>query len=171
MTTALTADQIQERSDRYAGLSRLKLQQAQQELDQGHTAQASEKAYGAFINQVKACAELRGWIHDNHHRIELALTELIEENKQPQLAFAFAAAVHLHSNFSEDELEPTIIQSSIEAMTAVIDLLEAIRHQPAPPPKPRDSLTPDQRRWLTLLNQPPQQEPKPAEQLRSVPKT
>lgn len=170
MTTTLTPDQIRERSDRYADQSRLKLRQAQIELDQGDTAQASEKIYGALTNAVKACAELRGWNHYNHYRIELAITELIEENNQPQLGFAFAAAGQMHSNFFEDELEPTIVRSNIEAMATIIDLLEAVRQQPVPQPKPRAELTPDQRRRLAQLNQPPDKEPKPADQLRPVQK-
>lgn len=170
MTTPFTPDQIRERSDRYADLSRLKLQQAQQKLDQGDTAQASDTTYGAFIDAIKACAELRGWNHYNHHRIELILIELTEETHQPQLGFAYMAAGQLHSNFFEDEVESDTIQSCIAAMTAVIDQLDAIRQQPAPPPQPRDSLTPEQRRRQAQLNQPPDQPPKPVERLRPIQK-
>ena len=171
MPTPLTPNQIQERSDRYADLSRLKLEQAQQELDRGDTAQASEKAYGAFINQVKACGELRGWNRYNHHRAELILEQLAAENQAPELLFTHMAAKAQHSNYFEYEQSRFYVQTGIDGVAATIEKLEAIRHQPAPPPKHRDYLTPDQRRRLALLNQPPQQEPKPAEQPRSVPKT
>lgn len=165
MTTparAMTPEKIRERSDRFADLSRLKLQQAQEELDRGDTAQAAEKIYGALTNMVKACGELRGWNHYNHHRVDLIIDQLAEENGQPQLAFAQTAAIQFHSNFFEHEFTAFRVQAGIDSIKTAIEQLEAIRQQPAPPAPSRQSLTQEQRRRLTLLNQPPEKPPGPA---------
>ena len=168
MTTPLTSEQIQERSNRYADLSRLKLQQAQTELDQGDTAQASEKIYGALTSAVKACGEIRGWNHYNHHRAELIIEQLAEENQAPELITAHMAIKAQHSNYFEHQQSHSYIQAGIVIATAAIEKLEAIRCQPAPPPKSREELTPEQRRRLAQLNQPPDDPPLPVDQMPPV---
>lgn len=171
MTTALTPEQIQEHSDRYDYLSRMKLQQAQTGLDQGDTAQASEKIYGALANAVKACGELRGWNHYNHHRVSLILAQLAEENQAQDLVFAHMAASALHSNYFEHKQERSYVQTGIDGIKAAVNRLETIRCQPAPTPKTREELTPEQRRRLAQLNQPPDEPPMPVDQLPPVDKT
>lgn len=169
MPEALTQEQRQARSDRYADLSCLKLHQAQKELDQGDTAQASEKAYGALTNAAKACGELRGWNHYSHYRTRLIIMQLNQENAAPDLVAAEWAASIQHHNYFEHEFETDEVQIGIDLVTAAVAKLEAIRQKPIPPSPDRDSLTPEQRRRLTLLNQPTDKNELPVENMPAVP--
>jgi len=156
-----------EKSDRYAKLSRLKLGEAQQELNQGDTMQASEKAYGAVSCAAKAYGEKRGWNHYNHHRVGLIIEQLREEWQEPFLNNAYGAVEALHNNFFEHELATVKVQDHIDLAKALVARLEEIR-QSEPRPLPPESLSREQRRRLTLLMQPPQKAPLPIEDLPEV---
>ena len=160
------ADRL-EKSDRYAKLSRLRLWEAQQELNQGDTMQASEKAYGAVSCAAKAYGEMRGWNHYNHHRVGLILEQLREEWDAPELVVAHLAIRALHNNFFEYELSSTVVQDGIHAAQRMVARLEEIR-QSEPRPLPPESLNRERRRRLTLLMQPPQKAQLPIEDLPEV---
>lgn len=162
MTTpasAMTPEKIRERSERFADLSRLKLQQAQEELDQGDTARASEKAYGALIEAAKACGELRGWNHSNHHRTELIIEQLAKENQSPNLVIAHMAAMAQRFNYFGHEQSSFYVKAGIDTTAAAIEKLDSIRTQAPLPSSKRDELTPEDRRRLPLLNQSPEKQP------------
>lgn len=157
----------QQKSDRYAGLSRRKLQQAQQELNRGDTMQASEKAYGAVTSAAKAYGELRGWNHYNHHRVGLILEQLRDEENNPALLRDFDAVQSQHNNFFEYELSTTHVQDGINTARDLVAALESLR-QSDPKPLPANSLNREQRRRLTLLMQPPKADQIPIEDLPSL---
>ena len=157
----------QQKSDRYAGLSRRKLQQAQQELNRGDTMQASEKAYGAVTSAAKAYGELRGWNHYNHHRVGLILEQLRDEENNPALLRDFDAVQSQHNNFFEYEISTTHVQDGINTARELVAALESLR-QSEPKPLSAASLTRDQRRRLTLLMQPPKADQIPVENLPSL---
>ena len=156
-----------EKSDRYAKLSRLRLWEAQQELNQGDTMQASEKAYGAVSCAAKAYGEKRGWNHYNHHRVGLIIEQLREEWQEPFLNNAYGAVEALHNNFFERELATVVVQDHIDLAKALVARLEEIR-QAEPRPLPSESLNREQRRRLTLLMQPPKETQLPIEDLPEV---
>ena len=167
MTTPDNEQRRQEKSDRYAKLSRLKLWEAQQELNRGDTMQASEKAYGAVSCAAKAYGEKRGWNHYNHHRVGLILEQLREEWDAPELVVSHLAIREMHNNFFEYELSSTVVQDGIHAAQRMVARLEEMR-QAAPRPLPPESLNREQRRRLTLLRQPPQKAQLPVEDLPEV---
>ena len=167
MTTPESEADRLEKSDRYAKLSRLKLWEAQQELNQGDTMQASEKVYGAISCAAKAYGEKRGWNHYSHHRVELILEQLREEWDAPELAFGVLLLKGMHNNYSEYELSSTVVQDGIHAAQRMVARLEEIR-QSEPRPLPSESLNREQRRRLTLLMQPPQKAQLPIEDLPEV---
>ena len=167
MTTPDNEQQRMEKSDRYAKLSRLKLWEAQQELNREDTMQASEKAYGAVSCAAKAYGEKRGWNHYNHHRVGLILEQLREEWDDPELVVSHLAIREMHNNFFEYELSSTVVQDGIHAAQRIVARLEEIR-QAAPRPLPSESLNREQRRRLTLLMQPPKEEQLPVEDLPEV---
>ena len=160
------ADRL-EKSDRYAKLSRLKLWEAQQELNQGDTMQASEKAYGAVSCAAKAYGEKRGWNHYSHHRVELILEQLREEWDAPELTAGIILLKGMHDNYFEHELSPIVVQDGIYAAGRITARLEEIR-QSEPRPLPSESLNRERRRRLTLLMQPPQKAQLPIEDLPEV---
>ena len=167
MTTPDNEADRQEKSDRYAKLSRLKLGEAQQELNQGDTMQASEKAYGAVSCAAKAYGEKRGWNHYNHHRVSLILEQLRDEENNPALTRDYDAVKSLHDNFFEYELNVTRVQDRIGTARELCAALEILR-QAEPHPLPSESLNREQRRRLTLLMQPPKEKPTPLEDLPEV---
>ena len=156
-----------EKSDRYARLGRLKLWEAQQELNREDTMQASEKVYGALSCAAKAYGEKRGWNHYSHHRVELILEQLGEEWNAPELTFGVLLLKGMHNNFFEHELRPIVVQEGIHAAQRIVARLEEIR-QSTPRPLPSESLNREQRRRLTLLMQPPKEEQLPVEDLPEV---
>ena len=167
MTTPENEQHRQEKSDRYAKLSRLKLGEAQQELNQGDTMQASEKAYGAVSCAVKAYGEKRGWNHYNHYRVMLILEQLREEENNPALTEAYDAVKSLHDNFFEYEMSVVWVQDRIGTARELCAALESLR-QAEPHPLPAESLNREQRRRLTLLMQPPQKAQLPIDDLPEV---
>ena len=167
MTTPENEQYRQEKSDRYAKLGRLKLWEAQQELNRGDTMPASEKAYGAVSCAAKAYGEKRGWNHYNHHRVGLILEQLREEWDAPELVVSHLAIREMHNNFFEYELSSTVVQDGIHAAQRMVARLEEIR-QAEPRPLPAESLSREQRRRLTLLRQPPQKAQLPVEDLPEV---
>ena len=94
-----TEQQRRAKSDRYFRLSQRFLKHAQEQLDLGDTLQASEKAYGAVSHAVKSYGELRGWNHSNHHRVELILDQLREEENDPEVIMLHAVVKELHNNY------------------------------------------------------------------------
>ena len=151
-----SADEGQRRrnkANRYAAMGRRKMAQAQEEMDQGDTVQASEKAFGAVTAAVKACAEARGWNHYSHIRVERALEQLRDEWNDPYLLLAFSYPKSLHVNFFEAELSPTTVQDGIDISRTLVDRLEEIRNA-EPRPLPAASLSREQRNRLALLMQP-----------------
>ena len=167
MTTPENEADRLEKSDRYAKLSRLRLWEAQQELNRGDESQASEKVYGAISCAAKAYGEKRGWNHYNHHRVGLILEQLREEWDAPELVVAHLAIRALHNNFFEYELSSTVVQDGIHAAQRMVARLEEIR-QSEPRPLPPESLNREQRRRLTLLMQPPKEAQLPIEDLPEV---
>ena len=167
MTTPENEQHRLEKSDRYAKLSRLKLWEAQQELNRGDESQASEKVYGAISCAAKAYGEKRGWNHYSHHRVELILEQLREEWKAPELALGVILLKGMHDNFFEHELRPIVVQEGINTAGRITARLEEIR-QSEPRPLPSESLNREQRRRLTLLMQPPKEAQLPIEDLPEV---
>ena len=167
MTTPESEADRQEKSDRYAKLSRLRLWEAQQELNRGDESQASEKVYGAISCAAKAYGEKRGWNHYSHHRVELILEQLREEWDAPEFTAGILLLKGMHDNYFEHELSPIVVQDGIYAAGRITAQLEEIR-QSEPRPLPSESLNRGQRRRLTLLMQPPQKAQLPIEDLPEV---
>ena len=153
-----------EKSDRYFLLSQRLLKHAQEQLDQGDTVQASEKAYGAVAHAIKSCGELRGWNHYNHYRVELILDHLRDEWNDPELTTLHGVVKELHNNFFGYEMGTTRVGDCLQTAQRLLEKLEVIRASP-PRPLPSADLNQEQRRRLSQLMQPPAEEQVPAENL------
>ena len=86
----------------YREASRRFLTQAHAELEAGDLQQASEKAWGAAAQMVKAAATVRGWEHDQHRHLWVAARELSNEAGDPEIHDLFGVAHNLHTNFYEN---------------------------------------------------------------------
>ena len=117
----------QELSDRYFQLSRKYFRQAQEELDEGELSQASEKAWGAAAESLKALAAIRGWNHKSHPLLKDIATHTYMESGRPRLLELFELLEWAHFNYYEHRLDHDAIQLRIAQCRELIDLLEEIR--------------------------------------------
>ena len=109
--------------EKYTNRSRSLILQAQEELDKGDSPQASEKAWGAAAQAVKAIAELRGWEHRTHAHLFRNLTLISTEIGEPGLLALFREASSLHQNFYEDAQTVESVQGGIDHVSRLIDTL------------------------------------------------
>ena len=105
------------------------LQQADEELARGDLRQASEKAWGAAAQAVKAAGEARGWEHATHGRLFDVVRRLAEEANDDGLRDSFRLANRLHQNFYEgrlESLEVADVMSTVKEFVAAIGLILAL---------------------------------------------
>ncbi len=83
-------------------------------------AQASEKLWGAFVEMVKAIAEVRGEKLGTHRSIAQFMLKLDKEHPELRLHNAFAHADKLHTNFYEHHLPAEDVLRSAEILKETI---------------------------------------------------
>jgi len=108
----------------YLQLNRKYLKEADELVDRGDYAQASEKLWGAFIEMVKVIAESRGHTLGTHRSIAQYVLTLDKEKPDLRLHDAFAHADKLHTNFYEDHLPPEDVMKSAEVLKKAIHGME-----------------------------------------------
>ena len=110
----------------YRTASRELMAQATEELAAGDSRQASEKAWGAAAQMVKAIAQDRGWRHDNHFLLFQTATWLAQETSDQEISDLFHVAASLHTNFYENWEPQESVASGIRAVTRLLDKLEPL---------------------------------------------
>ena len=110
----------------YRTASRELMAQATEELAAGDSRQASEKAWGAAAQMVKAVAQDRGWRHDNHFLLYQAINSLADETGDRQIISLFHTAGNLHTNFYENWHPVGVVASGIEDVAMLLDKLEPL---------------------------------------------
>jgi hypothetical protein len=100
------------------------LGKAREALEADDLVQASEKAWGATAQMVKALAESRGWPHGGHRQLVEAARLLAQETGERRIFELFQVAGGLHVNFSEQWLSRESVETSMEA---VHDFIEQLR--------------------------------------------
>ena len=86
--------------------------------------QASEKAWGAAAQMVKAAAEERGWSHNSHHELYAVINRLAGDIGDPQLRDLFATAGSLHANFYEGWMPREMVESSLGRVAEFVEKLD-----------------------------------------------
>ena len=112
--------------DTYREASRRFLAQAFAELEAGDLPQASEKGWGAASQMVKAAAEDRGWPHNGHRQLFLAIDRLVTETGDGDIRSAFNDAGALHTNFYEAWLSRESIEANLSRVARLMDKLESL---------------------------------------------
>ena len=121
----------QEISDRYLKISRLHLQQAEEELFiKGDTMQASEKIWNAAAQALKSVAALRGWNHKSHSLLGDIAMQLRLELGRPELSEQFRILESAHNNFYEHRWAPDEVEDRLNAARQFVGWLEEIRQRP-----------------------------------------
>ena len=110
----------------YREASRHLLAQAHAELASGDLRQASEKAWGAAAQVVKAAAHLRGWDHYSHRSLFLVVDQLADEIGDPDIHSLFAYPNYLHTNFYENAFSADRVARNLVQTEAFIAKMEAI---------------------------------------------
>jgi hypothetical protein len=121
------------KSDHYVERGQIFIRQAQEELDEGDLRQASEKAWGAAAQALKALAEERDWNHDRHSLLFDIVGQVNDERRRDRLNRLFGVANQMHGNFYEDWLGETDVQYGIDTVKALMQRLERARR--AGPPR------------------------------------
>ena len=110
----------------YREASRRLLAQAHTELEAGDLQQASEKAWGAAAQMVKAAATLRGWEHDQHRHLWVAARELSNEAEDRDIQDLFGAAHNLHTNFYENTFDADWAALNVQRVERLVEKVEAM---------------------------------------------
>ena len=116
-------------SDEYKETGRRYMRQADAEFDKGDFLQASEKAWGAASEYVKALAVRRGLPHESHREIRIAASLIADEVSQDRIMELFSIGESLHANFYEAWMRERDVMRGIDNMKELVALLENV-----PPP-------------------------------------
>ena len=123
MTTYTTPDSL---AEEYRETSRRLLRQADAEFEKGDLIQASEKAWGAASQCLKAMAALRGLQHTSHWEVRLVANHMANETGQRRIRELFAVGESIHANFYEAWMPEEEVSDGIDNMKEMVDLLERI---------------------------------------------
>ena len=74
------------------------------ELAMGEPELACEALWGAAAYAVKAAAEQRGWVHNQHRLLRVAVTRLVAEGAPPYLLGQYLLASDFHQGFYGDRI-------------------------------------------------------------------
>ena len=141
MTTPLPAKLRPASPNRYEGISRHLLQQAEEELEKGNVQQASGKIWGATAYALKAIAQDRGWNHRFHNHLRAAAYYLALVWRRPLWNNSFDTFDNLHTNFYEHQIHVADLSPKLELATVFCQELYGVR---AAEPPDDTHLTPAQ---------------------------
>ena len=116
----------------YREASQHLLAQARAELDAGDLRQASEKAWGAAAQTVKAAAQQRGWDHYSHRGLLVTVDRLTGEAGNPDIHSLFAFSIGLHTNIELDVFSSDTVARYIALTEEFIAKVDAILDAPTP---------------------------------------
>ncbi len=112
----------------YVSQAGIYMTQAQKELALGDMRQASEKAWGAASQIIKAIATQRRWRHGRHSNLSEIVDRVHAETGDDEFQTMFGLADQLHANFyegflSDPQVEVYIDQASrfVEKMRGLLD--------------------------------------------------
>ncbi len=127
MTTYTTPGAL---AEEYKRTGRRYIQQADAELEKGDLLQASEKAWRAATQYLKALAVPRGLPHESHRELRISTNHIVSETGWRRIYELFAVGEGLHANFYEAWMHEEAVRNGIENMKELIGLFENV-----PPPE------------------------------------
>ena len=111
-------------AEEHAATSRKLLARAEESVALDDLLQASEKGWGAAAHMVKAIAQRKGWRHDGHRELYLAVNRLAEVLGDRQIRVLFNSASALHSNFYENWMPKEMLEDSLAQVREFLHKLE-----------------------------------------------
>ena len=123
MTTVSTpeamADQFRQTADRF-------MRHAEAEFERGDLLQASEKAWNAAVQQLKALATMRGMSHNAHWELRMVARQIVDETGDERIGELFRSGESLHANFYEQWMPEAEVRACMDDMKELIDLLMSV---------------------------------------------
>ena len=130
-------------------ISKRMIQQARVELEAGDRLQATEKAWGALAQMMKAYGQQRGWLNLGGHRTVGHIAQHLQaEYEEIPILRAYVAADNGHRNFYDNEMSPPEIEGIITVVESVLPPLDIALREPPRPFTIRDA---DQRWRVRVL--------------------
>lgn len=102
------------------------LAKAEQYVVEEDLLQASEKGWGAAAHMVKGLAQRKGWQHDGHRALNVAVNRLARETSDDQLRVLFSVASALHANFYENWMPQEMVSANLRQVRQFLDRLEGM---------------------------------------------
>ena len=110
----------------YQERSRTFLVKAREELAAGDLEQASEKSWAAAALMVKAWADQRGILHEEHSHLFNIVHDLARQTNDQQLRRLFHVANNLHGNFYENTFDPQAVNEGIDDVEMFVEGVEKL---------------------------------------------
>ncbi len=120
---------MMEATSEYIDASHEYMGKAYQYLSENDLPQASEKAWGAAAEMVKAVAEERGRYHKSHRVLYEIIDDLADETGDSDIARIFHVASDLHINYYERWLPSRTVRQGVNDVQTLLDKLEPLAQQ------------------------------------------
>ncbi|RLF11135.1 MAG: hypothetical protein DRJ69_02240 [Thermoprotei archaeon] len=102
------------------------MREAEELLARGDHVQASEKAWSAASQMVKALAAQEGRDLKSHRELHEYLASIVERTKDAELRKTWSAAGELHRNFYEAWLPQELVKGYLEDVKGFVDKLRKL---------------------------------------------
>lgn len=115
------ADRLRDNVTKYTQQAGIYLSQANDELALGDLRQASEKAWGAAAQMMKAVATQRRWRHGRHSNFDEIIVRVHEETGDDEIPSLFGLADQLHVHFYEGQLRDELVNVYVRQMARFVE--------------------------------------------------
>jgi len=116
------------RVEAHLKLSEKYMEDADDFLSKKDYVQASEKAWGAAAQIVKALATRGGVELRSHGELHKEVVKIAKEAGDDEIRLLWQSAISLHQNFYENWLPPEMVEKNVEDVKRFIDKLKNFLH-------------------------------------------
>jgi hypothetical protein len=102
------------------------MREAEVFLEKKDYVQASEKAWGAAAQMVKALAAKRGLELRSHGELHKEVIKLTRETGDDEIRLLWQSAIALHQNFYENWLPPEMVEKNVEDVKTFLEKLRKV---------------------------------------------
>jgi hypothetical protein len=110
-----------DRTELYLRLSEKYLREAEELLAKGDHVQASEKAWGAAAQMVKALVAKEGRMLGSHGELHREVSRIVKETGDDELRRLWQSAGMLHQNFYENWLPQEMVEGNIRDVRRFVE--------------------------------------------------
>jgi len=116
------------RVETHLKLSEKYMRDAEDFLSRKDYVQASEKAWGAAVQMVKALAAKRGVELRGYGELHREVIRVAKEVGDDEMRLLWQSAISLHQNFYENWLPPEMVEKNIEDVKKFLDKSRRLLH-------------------------------------------